>query len=115
MRNALPNVSWHNCDDLVAPQRLAKTARELGAMSEAGRLLHEVCAGAAEFIKPGRKEFEVVADIDRLARDQGAEDIRILAGERRLTPPSFKQAASIGGHWAVYLAVQHERYWSEAG
>ena len=115
MKNALPSVSWHNCDDLVAPLRLAKTAREIGAMREAGRLLHEVHAGAAGFIKAGRKEYEVVADIDRLARDKGAEDIRILAGERRLNPPSFKQAASIGSHWALYLAIQHERYWAEAG
>ena len=74
-----------------------------------------VCAGAARFIKSGRKEYEIVADIDRLARDKGAEDIRILAGEKRLNPPSFKQAASIGSHWALYLAVQHERYWAEAG
>ena len=115
MKNGLPNVSWVNCDDIVAPLRLAKTERELGAMREAGRLLHEVCGGAAAFIKPGRKEYEVVADIDRLARDKGAEDIRILAGEHRLNPPSFKQAASIGSHWALYLAVQHERYWAEAG
>jgi len=115
MKNALPNASWQNCDDIFAPLRLAKTARELGAMSEAGRLLNEVCAGAAAFIKPGRKEFEIVADIDRLARDKGAEDLRILAGASRLNPPSFKQAASVGAHWALYLAVQHERYWAEAG
>lgn len=115
LKSALPDASWRNCDDIVAPLRLAKTAREIGAMIEAGRLLHEVCAGAAGFIKAGRKEYEIVADIDRLARDKGAEDIRILAGVSRLNPPSFKQAASIGSHWALYLAVQHERYWAEAG
>ncbi len=84
-------------------------------MGEAGRLLREICQDAAAVIKPGRKEYEIVADIDRLARDKGAEDIRILAGEKRLNPPSFKQAASIGSHWAVYFAVQHERYWAEVG
>ncbi len=84
-------------------------------MRAAGRVLNEICAGAADFIRAGRKEYEVIADIDRLARDKGAEDIRILAGSARLNPPSFKQAASIDGHWAVYLAVQHERYWAEAG
>ena len=115
MKNALPNASWQNCDGIVAPLRLAKTAREIGAMGEAGRLLNEVCVGAATFIKSGRKEYEIVADIDRLARDKGAEDIRILAGDTRLNPPSFKQAASVGAHWALYLAVQHERYWAEAG
>jgi Xaa-Pro dipeptidase len=115
MKAALAAASWQGCDGMIAPLRLIKTARELEAMREAGRLLNEVCAGARDFIKPGRKEYEVVADIDRLARDKGAEDIRILAGEKRLNPPSFKQAAALGSHWAVYLAVQHERYWAEAG
>jgi len=115
MRNALPSVTWRDCDNIIAPLRLTKTERELDAINEAGRLLREVCAGAAAFIKPGRKEYEVVADIDRLARDKGAEDIRILAGAQRLNPPSFKQAANIGSHWALYLALQHERYWAEAG
>ena len=77
--------------------------------------LSACCAGAADFIRAGRIEYEVIADIDRLARDKGAEDIRILAGSARLNPPSFKQAASLDGHWTIYLAVQHERYWAEAG
>jgi len=111
----LPNVSWNECDSMIVPQRLAKTAREISAMRAAGKLLNEICDEAQRFIKAGRKEYEIVADIDRLARDKGAEDIRILAGEKRLNPPSFKQAAPLGNHWAVYLAVQHERYWAEAG
>ena len=115
MKRALAQATWENIESLFQPIRLLKTARELAAMSEAGHLLKEVADGAAAFIKPGRKEYEIVADIDRLARDKGAEDIRILAGEKRLNPPSFKQAASVGSHWAVYLAVQHERYWAEAG
>jgi Xaa-Pro aminopeptidase len=115
MKSGLPDARWENIPSLLQPIRLHKGAREIAAMGEAGRLLKEVCDGASAFIKPGRKEYEIVADIDRLARDKGAEDIRILAGERRLNPPSFKQAASLGSHWAVYLAVQHERYWAEAG
>ena len=115
MKSALPQASWQGCDTMLQPLRVVKTAQELAAMREAGRLLREICAGAAGFIQSGRKQYEIVADIDRLARDKGAEDIRILAGEKRLNPPSFKQAAALGDHWAVYLAVQHERYWSEAG
>ncbi|HEY1373407.1 MAG TPA: M24 family metallopeptidase, partial [Candidatus Binatia bacterium] len=95
--------------------RLKKTALEVNALREAGHVLHAVAEGAKQFIKPGRKEYEIVADIDRLARDAGAEDIRILAGEKRLQPPSFKQSAAVGNHWALHLAVQHERYWAEAG
>jgi Xaa-Pro aminopeptidase len=115
MQRALPQATWENADELFQTVRLHKTARELAAMGAAGRLLGEVCAGAASFLEPGRKEYEIVADIDRLARDKGAEDIRILSGQKRLNPPSFKQSATIEGHWAVYLAVQHERYWAEAG
>lgn len=115
LKNSLPQASWSDCDGLIQPMRLEKTACELAAMREAGRVLSEVCTGAAEFIRAGRKEYQIVADIDRLARDKGAEDIRILAGAARLNPPSFKQDAAVDGHWAVYLAVQHERYWAEAG
>jgi Xaa-Pro aminopeptidase len=115
MKSALPQVTWQSLHSLLQPIRLRKTARELAAMGAAGRLLREICQDAASVIKPGRKEYEIVADIDRLARNKGAEDIRILAGEKRLNPPSFKQAASIGSHWSVYFAVQHERYWAEAG
>ena len=115
MKTALTNVSWRRCDALMVSQRLLKTASELGAMRAAGGLLNTVCVEAERFVKPGRKEYEIVADIDRLARDQGAEDIRILAGETRLNPPSFKRSTALDSHWAVYLAVQHARYWSEAG
>src|SRR5690242_14628158 len=108
MKSTLPDASWRACDEMIQPLRLRKTGRELAAVRQAGRLLNEVCTEAGRFIKPGRKEYEIVADIDRLARDKGAEDIRILSGERRLNPPSFKQAAKLGDHWALYLAVQHE-------
>jgi Xaa-Pro aminopeptidase len=115
MKSSLPQVSWQDCHSMIQPQRLVKTAQELGAMREAGGVLKEVCDGARDFIRPGRKEYEIIAEIDRFARDKGAEDIRILAGEKRLNPPSFKQAANLADHWVVYLAVQHERYWVEAG
>lgn len=115
LKNGLPQVTWRSSDGMIQPLRLRKTARELGAMREAGRVLNEICAGAGDFIRAGRREYEVVADIDRLARNKGAEDLRILAGAARLNPPSFKQSANIADHWAVYLAVQHERYWAEAG
>ena len=115
MKGALPQVGWQDCHSMLAPLRWVKSARELTAMREAGRVLKTVCDGAQAFIKQGRKEYEIIADIDRLARDKGAEDIRILAGANRLNPPSFRQSTNLGNHWAVYLAVQHERYWAEAG
>ena len=115
MQSALPEVEWKPHHSLFQPMRLQKNARELTALRGAGKVLNEICEGARDFIKPGRKEFEIIADIDRLARDKGVEDIRILAGEKRLQPPSSKVVTDLGGHWALYLAIQHDRYWVEAG
>jgi Xaa-Pro aminopeptidase len=115
LKESLPKVQWQPSHSILQQMRLQKSARELTALREAGRVLNEIYRGAQEFIKAGRKEYEIVADIDRLARDMGVEDIRILAGEKRLQPPSFKMTTSVGNHWAVYLAIQHERYWAEVG
>jgi Xaa-Pro dipeptidase len=115
MQARLPGVVWTPCDALIAPLRREKTPPELAALRAAGGLLQRVLNAAASIVEPGRKEYEIVADIDRFARDNGAEDIRILGGERRLLPPSFKQTGLIANHWALHLAVQHERYWAEAG
>ena len=115
LKESLPQVQWQPSHSMLQQMRLRKSAKELAALREAGRVLNGICDGTREFIKAGRKEYEIIADIDRLARDQGVEDIRILAGEKRLQPPSFKMAANVGNHWAVYLAIQHERYWVEVG
>lgn len=115
MESALPQVQWTRSDSIVQQFRARKSRRELTAMQAAGGVLNEICDEAASMIQTSQKEYEVVADIDRLARDKGVEDILILAGAKRLRPPSFKMTSHLGDHWAVYLAIQHERYWVEAG
>ena len=115
LKESLPQVQWQPSHSMLQQMRPQKSAKELAALREAGQVLNGICDGTREFIKAGRKEYEIVADIDRLARDQGVEDIRILAGEKRLQPPSFKMTANVGNLWAIYLAIQHERYWVEVG
>ncbi len=115
MKDALPEVEWQAGRSMLLPMRREKSARELAALRAAGRALKEICEDARAFVKQGRKEYEIIADIDRVARNKGVEDIRIMAGEKRLQPPSSKNGAGLGNHWAVYLAIQHERYWVEAG
>ncbi len=115
MKSALPQVDWQSNPSLLEPMRLHKSARELAALRNGAALLKQICDGARELVKQGRKEYEVIADIDRLARDKGVEDVRVMAGAKRLQPPSCKMTAVLGEHWAIYLAIQHERYWVEAG
>jgi Xaa-Pro aminopeptidase len=114
LKSALPGVEWMPRDSMFQNARLKKGDRELEVIRGAATVLGELCDEAATLIKSGRKEYEVIADIDRLARDKGVEDIRILAGEKRLLPPSSQNTAVIGGHWAVVFALQHDRYWAEA-
>ena len=115
MKSALPEVGWQECHALFEQMRLRKSPRELSSMRRAGALLRDLCQGVERFVRTGRKEYEVIADIDRLARDGGAEDIRVLAGAKRLQPPSFNMNGTIDRHWSIYLAIQHERYWVETG
>ena len=115
MQGALPQIQWIASHAVVLPMRLKKSARELAAVRAAGHVLGEICEGAVAFLKIGRKEYQVIADIDRLARDKGVEDIRIMAGDDRLKPPDSKNLAPLANHWTVHLAIQHERYWVEAG
>src|SRR5919106_661931 len=95
LQGSLPEVEWRSCRSMLERMRLQKSERELSALGGAGRLLNEIGDRAEDFIKPGRKEYEIIADIDKAARDKGAEDIRILAGEKRLQPPSFKMTAQM--------------------
>lgn len=115
MKGALRDVEWRASHSLFREARLIKSARELAALRSAGRVLNEIGNGSSGLIKPGREEHEVIADIDRLARDKGVEDIRVLVGEKRLQPPGCKLTGRVKNHLAVYLAVQHDRYWVEAG
>jgi Xaa-Pro aminopeptidase len=115
LKSALPQVEWQDTHEIFQPMRLRKSARELAAIRGAGRVLKEICDGARDLIKAERPAHEAMADIDRLARDKGVEDIRIMAGEKRLRPPSSKMATGIADHWAMYLAIQHDRYWVETG
>lgn len=115
LSSVLPQVDWKPSHSLIQQMRPQKSARELAALREAGRVLKEIWDEAKAIIQPGKKEHEAIADLDKVARNKGVEDIRILAGEKRLQPPSSKITAGLGSHWAVYLAIQHRRYWVEAG
>jgi Xaa-Pro aminopeptidase len=115
MKAAVPQAQWQTCDALFQQPRLYKGPRELAAMRAAGRLLGEICKEMEHLIRQGATEYQVVAAIDRLARDKGVEDIRMLAGAARLQPQSRTMTARVADHWAVYLAIQHERYWVETG
>ena len=115
MKGALPEIHWVDSHVIFLPMRLKKSPAELSAMRAAGRVLADICDCVAALIETGKREYQVIAAIDRLARNKGVEDIRIMAGDDRLRPPNSRNLARLGSHWTLYFAIQHERYWVESG
>ncbi|HZD41281.1 MAG TPA: M24 family metallopeptidase, partial [Terriglobales bacterium] len=114
LRSLLPRVHWQSCDRMLQQMRLKKSGRELAVLRKGARVLQRIFQEAEAIIQTGRKECEMVAELDRLARHKGVEDVRLLVGKERLQPPG-SGPDTLQGHWAVYLSIQYGRYWVEAG
>ena len=115
LKNSVPAVQWEDSSLMLSQMRLRKSKRETAILEEAGFILKEICEAAREIVWRGGKEYEIVAEIDRLARLKGAEDLRILTGDDKLHPAGMKEIQSRPSHFALYLAIQYRRYWVEVG
>lgn len=103
-------------DRFLDPLRLTKSDRELDQLRRAGRLAGAVERVIPEVLEPpvGERRFE--AEIDRMARLKGAQDVRLLLSnpgqtEDDLRPPEGRTVIR-SGPISVYLAVRFEGYWS---
>ncbi len=115
LKNGVPAAHWEDGSSILSAMRSKKSEREVAVLEEGGRLLAQICEASCEVVRRGRKEFEIAAEIDRLARLKGAEDIRLLMGDKGLGPPGGKEVAKDQSHLALYLAIQYDRYWVEIG
>ena len=59
----LPDATISDCRELVNWARLVKSEAELGYMREAGRIVTATMNTAIERLKPGVRQFEVIADV----------------------------------------------------
>lgn len=114
LKKSLPEAQWEDVSPMLHRMRLKKSEREITVIQEAGRILKELFDSSKEIIQPGKREYEVAAELDRLARLKGVEDLRILIGDDSLRPPGDKKVGERGS-LALYLAIQHRRYWVETG
>lgn len=108
-----------DCSDLLITLRLVKSSAELSLLKETSRILDQALALFSKEARPGRKEYEIFAVLDREARRQGAEDFRLLLA-RSGTPeiglrPVGHSALEKGEAILVLLAASYQRYWVELG
>lgn len=61
--NGLPNATLHDNQNLVNWARLVKSQAELTYMREAGRIVTETMQKAISRLRPGTRQFEVIADV----------------------------------------------------
>lgn len=75
LRNALPNTRQVLAGSLVQQLRIRKEPDEVAALREAGQAIDRVHSRMGEWLRPGRTEREVGADIARAIIDEGHETV----------------------------------------
>ncbi len=115
----LENVEWVDMGDYLGSLRLVKSPVELSLIKEATGILEQALARFEKVAKPGQKEYQVMAEVEREARKRGVEDFRLLLA-RSTTPkvglrPAIDSALQKGEVVLVFVAASYQRYWAELG
>jgi Xaa-Pro aminopeptidase len=115
----LENVEWVNMGDYLSSLRLVKSPVELALLKEATAILEQALARFEKIARPGQKEYQIMAEIEREARRRGVEDFRLLLA-RSSSPkiglrPVADSALQKGEAVLILVAASYQRYWSELG
>lgn len=115
----LEGTELGDCNDLLTTLRLVKSPAELSLLKETSRILTDALALFAEEARPGRKEYEIFAVLEREARRQGAEDVRLLLARSGAPQiglrPAGDSVLTKGEAILVLLAASCQRCWAELG
>jgi len=99
--------------------RLVKSPSELALLRETSRILEQALSLFGKEVRPGQKEYEIMAIVEREARRQGVEDFRFLiarssqpqVGLRPAGPSPIQRGEAL----LVSVAASYQRYWAELG
>jgi Xaa-Pro aminopeptidase len=99
--------------------RRVKSDPEISLVTETTRILEEALARFEQTARPGRSEYELMAEMEREARRRGVEDFRLLLA-RSSTPavglrPAAHSTFAAGEAVLILVAASYQRYWSELG
>lgn len=115
----LENVEWIEMGDYMRSLRLIKSPVERSLIKEATAILEQALARFEQTARPGQKEYQVMAELEREARRRGVEDFRLLLA-RSSNPkiglrPAADSALQKGEAVLILVAASYQRYWSELG
>jgi Xaa-Pro aminopeptidase len=114
---ALPEATFTHGSPVLRALRVVKDAGEVAALAAAGAAIDRVTARLDSWIRPGRSEREIAADLDRAIRDAGHEETSFVIvgsgpnsasphhhpGDRRLAPGDAV-VVDIGGRLDGYCS-----------
>ncbi|WP_170973329.1 M24 family metallopeptidase [Rhizobium sp. FKY42] len=72
--SVLPQASFIELGPALMRERLVKSAEELAIIREAARISDLAWRAMPDLVRPGRKRYEVMADIEHILRSNGCED-----------------------------------------
>jgi len=117
VNTALEQCKIVNADHILGDLRMIKSRRECDQVRRASRIVSHAFSAISEFDAANENEMVLEAYIDREARLEGAEDVRILFAKPKdkewFFRPAENEIISTGETVIVYLAIELERYWSE--
>jgi Xaa-Pro aminopeptidase len=111
---ALPRVAWSDRDAEVQRLREQKGPHEIAAIERAAHLVEAGLEAASSMLRPGTSIRALAAEVDRVIRRGGAEDVRVLVGvgEQSLRPPNDR-VVQPGEALRLFVAAEFQRYWAE--
>ena len=84
---SLPEATFVDASDLVDLIKAVKSDEEIGLIKKAAALQDEVMTFAKGVIRPGRRDFEIIADIVHKAMVLGSEEQLVMGGSGPLGKP----------------------------
>ncbi len=114
---AAPGVAFVDVSGDVEDLRLVKDADEIAAHRRAAELADLGYQAFRRAARPGRKQYEVVADVEAALVGLGAEDNFLLIGSggldvRAMTPPSSREI-QVGDNVITELTPQVDGYYTQ--
>ncbi len=87
LRQNLPQATLVEASDLVDRIKAVKSDEEIGLIKQTAALQDKAMEYAKKVIRPGRRDFEIVADIIHKVTELGSEEQYVLGGSGRPGTP----------------------------
>jgi len=87
LQKGLPETTFVEATDLIDGIKAIKSDEELSLIKRTALLQDEVMEYAKKAIRPGRKDFEIIADVVHKTVDLGSEDGSVMGGSGPVGKP----------------------------